>query len=246
VGEGAGANILMRFGLAHTARLMGLILINCTAGTAGVWEFFKDKVMNRKLSNVGMNPGTENYLVFHKFGHQMENATAKERADTIHDFQAKLRSNINPRNLKKYVDSFLNRKDITQQLGNMKVDTLLVTGSLGAHVNTVLNIHANMDKQRASLLKVDDIGDIMTESPEKLAQGILLFVKGQGLLTSVTMPGVERQRTFSGGSSDSQEGPGIRPPRRQRTMSMEEYDRPNIRRLSITAPTFMTTNKTDN
>jgi hypothetical protein len=43
------------------------------------------------------------------------------------------------------------------------------------------------------------------------------------------MPGVERQRTFSGGADDT-------PAQllRQRTMSMEEYDQPNIRRLSIT------------
>jgi len=63
-----------------------------------------------------------------------------------------------------------------------------------------------------------------------VAQSILLFCKGQGLLTSVAMPGVERQRTFSGG--ESAEGPQLS---RQRTMSMEEYDKPNIRRLSITA-----------
>lgn len=44
------------------------------------------------------------------------------------------------------------------------------------------------------------------------------------------MPGVERQRTFSGGADDSPASL-----LRQRTMSMEEYDKPNIRRLSITA-----------
>jgi len=42
------------------------------------------------------------------------------------------------------------------------------------------------------------------------------------------MPGVERQRTHSG-SEDSNSHLA-----RQRTMSMEEYDKPNIRRLSIT------------
>lgn len=62
-----------------------------------------------------------------------------------------------------------------------------------------------------------------------MAQSILLFCKGQGLLTSVTLPGIERQRTFSGSSSD-----GERPRRSlSRGMSMEDYDRPNIRRLSI-------------
>jgi len=75
-------------------------------------------------------------------------------------------------------------------------------------------------------------GFIDSLQPEKVAQSILLFCKGQGLLTSVAMPGVERQRTYSGG-----EGSEGTPAQllRQRTMSMEEYDKPNIRRLSITA-----------
>lgn len=67
--------------------------------------------------------------------------------------------------------------------------------------------------------------------PAKLAQSILLFCKGQGLLTSVALPGIERQRTFSGSSTDSDK-PGRR---LSRGMSMDDYDRPNIRRLSISA-----------
>lgn len=61
-----------------------------------------------------------------------------------------------------------------------------------------------------------------------MAQSILLFCKGQGLLTSVTLPGIERQRTFSASSTDSD-----KPRRLSRGMSMEDYDRPNIRRLSL-------------
>ena len=44
LGEGAGANILARFGMAHPDRIMGLCLVHCTASTAGVMEHFKDKV----------------------------------------------------------------------------------------------------------------------------------------------------------------------------------------------------------
>ncbi|CAH2074955.1 unnamed protein product, partial [Iphiclides podalirius] len=50
--------------------------------------------------------------------------------------------------------------------------------------------------------------------PAKVAQSLLLFCQGQGQLTSLPPPGVER--------------------RMSRAMSMEEYDRPNIRRLSLT------------
>lgn len=44
LGEGAGANVLARFGLAHPARCLGLILINCTGSAASVLQSFKTKV----------------------------------------------------------------------------------------------------------------------------------------------------------------------------------------------------------
>ena len=46
---------------------------------------------------------------------------------------------------------------------------------------------------RSSLLKVDNVGHVLDESPAKLANSILLFCKGLGWLTSVDLPGVERR-----------------------------------------------------
>lgn len=44
---------------------------------------------------------------------------------------------------------------------------------------------------------------MLSDTPAKVAQSILLFCKGQGLLTSVVMPGVDRQRAFSTSSGGS-------------------------------------------
>jgi len=44
LGEGAGANILLRFGMAYPTRCLGLILVNVTAGKTSAVEYFKDKV----------------------------------------------------------------------------------------------------------------------------------------------------------------------------------------------------------
>ncbi|ODM97826.1 hypothetical protein Ocin01_08859 [Orchesella cincta] len=232
LGEGAGANILLRFGMAHASAAWDLFSSMSLLAKLPSWTTSKTK--NWKLGQVGHNPTTEQYLVFHKFGHQLaqeNDDVIKDREKTILDYQAKLRSAINAKNLKRYVDSFLNRKDITGVLEkNLKIDTLLLAGTKGSYGHTVQHLHTMMDKQKTQLLKIDDVGDVVNEAPEKVAQSILLFCKGQGLLTSVAMPGVERQRTFSGG--ESAEGPQLL---RQRTMSMEEYDKPNIRRLSITA-----------
>ncbi|XP_046385733.1 uncharacterized protein ZK1073.1 isoform X2 [Ischnura elegans] len=232
LGEGAGANTLARFGLAHPTRCLGLILINCTGSSATVMDHFKDKFMNWKLGS-GVNTSAEHYLVFHKFGHdvdeQLENDPAGDKEKVIQEFQKKLRSTINSKNLKSFVNSFLNRKDLP--LKNFKTDILLVTGANGSYAQAVEKLHLTLDKGKAALLKIDGVGDVMREAPEKLAQSILLYCKGLGMLTSVTMPGVERQRTFSRGSLD---GDGNPTRKLSRGMSMEEYDRPNIRRLSIT------------
>lgn len=224
LGEGAGANILARFGMASPDRCMGLILIHCTASTAGVMEHFKDKFISWKLTS-GVPSSAEQYLIIHKFGNQLETAENKERL--IKEYQQRLQSKINPRNLRKYVEAFLKRSDFSSKLeSKLVVETLLVTGAKASHVNAVHNMHQACNKTKASLLKVDDIGDVLTETPDKFAQSLLLFCKGIGVLTSVPLTGVDRQRTFSG------QGKGMV---RQRTMSMEEYDTPNLRRFSFSA-----------
>lgn len=163
-GEGAGANILVRFALAHASRVLGLVLMHLVSTGVGMMEYFKDKIMNWKLQNVGMNPSAEQYLVLHKFGAQLEMVDNKERL--ISDYTEKLKKQINPRNLKRYVESYMNRKDISGLIeANLKtMDVLLVTGSKAAHAQAVQNMYARMDKQKTSLLKVDAVGDVLQES----------------------------------------------------------------------------------
>lgn len=52
LGEGAGANVLARFGLAHPARCLGLILINCTGSATSVFDAFKTKVSGDVSSSI--------------------------------------------------------------------------------------------------------------------------------------------------------------------------------------------------
>merc|ERR1712076_240396 len=87
-----------------------------------------------------------------------------------------------------------------------------------SQVKGMESIFGYCDKSKTSMLKVDDVANIMEEAPGKLANSILLFAKGLGWLTSLSLPNVSRRS-----SRDSTGG---------RRMSMEEYDKPNIRRLS--------------
>jgi len=232
LGEGAGANILVRFGIAHPSRCMGLVLIHCTAEQAGVMEHFKDKFINWKTT--GASTSAEQYLIMHKFGNQIEHSQLESAENTerlIKEYQNRLQAIINPKNLRKYVEAYLKRSDVSSKLEKLSVETLLITGAKAAHIKGVHNMHQCSNKAKASLLKIDDVGDVLSEAPDKMAQSLLLFCKGLGVLTSVPLAGIDRQRTFSGSSQGSGRGALVR----QRTMSMEEYDTPNLRRFSFSA-----------
>ncbi|XP_017044207.1 exocyst complex component 4 isoform X5 [Drosophila ficusphila] len=230
LGEGAGANVLARFGLAHPSRALGLILINATGSAASVVQSFKNKFISWKSDEVAQS--AESFLMYHKFGHVMEQIVGEnpDKDKIVAEYQKRLHRSLNSKNIGLYVKAFMNRKDLT--LKGCKVDVILITGMLSPYASMVEKLHRDVEKERVTILKIERAGDVLADAPGKVAQSILLFCKGQGLLTSVVMPGVDRGRAFSTASSGSFEGAnGSR--RLSRGISMEDYDKPNIRRLSI-------------
>lgn len=209
LGEGAGANIICRFAMSSPNRLMGICLIHCTATTAGLIEYCKDKLINMRLESGVMSQGAWDYLALHKFG----SSDKKEKQQYIEE----LKCYLNPKNLSKYLYSFCKRSDISSQLGTklQNMDVLLVTGARASHLHTVYTTHKSMNRRKTTLLVVDNVADVLAEAPDKLARSLILLCKGCGVLSGVPVPGMERQRTLSS--------------------SMEEADRP--RRLSMTQPT---------
>ncbi|CAG0922133.1 unnamed protein product [Notodromas monacha] len=219
IGEGAGANVATRFAMAYPARTLGVILIHPTSTVAGIMENVKDKFINWQLTNVGMTPTAEQYLVYHRFGESQD-------ADQIALYS------------KTYLNHPSNkastaRTDVSHSLKEkLEADALLITGAKSSYKHSVSTMLSNMNPAKSQMIQIEGVGDALNEAPEKVSQSLLLFAKGLGLLSSVTMVGVERQRTFSSGSNASDDGNPACIPRRNRSMSMEEYDRPNLKRLT--------------
>ncbi|XP_036331836.1 uncharacterized protein ZK1073.1 isoform X2 [Rhagoletis pomonella] len=229
LGEGAGANVLARFGLAHPSRVLGLVLINATGSAASVLQSFKTKLIQWKNDDIAQS--AESFLMYHKFGHfQQLVGDNPDKEKIVTEYQKRLHSTLNSKNVGLYVKAFMSRKDLT--LKGCKIDVILITGMLSPYASMVEKLHKDVEKEKVTILKIERAGDVLADAPAKVAQSILLFCKGQGILTSVVMPGVDRGRAYStssGGSMDGQNGSR----KLSRGISMEDYDKPNIRRLSI-------------
>lgn len=228
LGDGAGANLMVRFAAMHGPRCLGVVLINPTASPAKFMDKFKEKLSNRLKDT---QTATENYLLVHKFGQELDEEEKKneEVVKAFEEYKERLRAaKLNFKNAKFYVDSFMKREDITPKVKAIDVDMMLVAGAKSPYVLAMEHMFTFTNKTKTSILKIDDTADVLEEAPGKLANSLLLFCKGLGWLTSLATAGYDRQRSMSQSSTGSGSGAG------GRRMSMEDYDRPNIRRLSLT------------
>ncbi len=188
--------------------------------------------MTNRLGKI--QSSSENYLILHKFGHKLddEEAEDEELVKAFEEYKEKLKTaKLNMKNAHCYVDCFMGRDDLTPQLKKITDDMLIVVGAQSPYCQNAEHMYGGCDKTKTSLIKIDDVGDVLEEAASKFANSLLLFCKGLGWLTSLATPGVERQRSASQASVGSG-GTGAAPGGRR--MSMEEYDKPNIRRLSLT------------
>jgi len=228
IGEGAGANIVARLAMSHPKRVLGACLIHCTGTTAGFMESLKDKVMGWKLEHIGMNPTAEAYLVLHRFGslkEEFEKAENKEELNKVlTTFQEQLRSKINPHNLNLFVQSFMKRSNITDQIQKLQCPVLMVTGDKASFNHTVYTLYDHMsqklDKSKIELLQIEGVANVLEERPQKMAECFLYFCQGLGVVGGVPMPRVSRTSSI-----DSDPG-AKRAAMRNRSMSMEEADQP--------------------
>lgn len=177
IGEGAGANILVRFANKYHSRVLGLVLIHLAPAGVGVLERLKNQISTgkRRFSEFS----AENIVELHRLGDtsgrsgQSSPPPQSEQQQLMPLYSNRVNS-MNAKNIKRYAISYMNRKELPL-LKDM--DILLVAGSRSPYLNGTQKYFAQCDKEKTSFLKVDHVVDCLTEAPEKLAKSILLFVK---------------------------------------------------------------------
>lgn len=65
IGDGAGANILARFGLAHPERVLGLVLVNLVSAGVGFLESIKERLFSAKRRS-SQQLASEEIVAMHK------------------------------------------------------------------------------------------------------------------------------------------------------------------------------------
>ncbi|CAH8551812.1 unnamed protein product [Heterobilharzia americana] len=228
-GEGAGANILIRLAMLRQDLILGAVLIHCTGTSAGLSESLRDRLIGWKLNTVGMNPAAESYLLMHRFGSVADAEDEIELKEVLKKFRQSLRNAINPRNLNKFIMSFMSRTKILENVDQIRCPVLLFTGTLASHNHTVFRLHNALlsavrndpDLQgKVELIQVENVANVLSEQPEKVADSLQYFIQGLGL---------------AGGLVNRRMSSTI-PVARNRSLSMEEYDQPK-------GATFCTFNK---
>jgi pimeloyl-ACP methyl ester carboxylesterase len=225
-GEGAGANIVARFAMAHIDRVLGVCLLHATGTTAGLLGSLKEKATTWKLDHIGMNPSAESYLVLHRFGTEFSKAKdTEELKAAIENYQEMLRNKANPKNLKKFVEAFLRRTNIADSTKKLKCPILLITGQKSVFNATTRALHQAVlkscpDKGKVEFIEVAGVANVLEEKPVKLAESFQYFLQGLGLVSSLPMHNVSRT---------------VPPPLRVRSMSMVDYDLPACQRAAASA-----------
>ncbi|XP_078660788.1 uncharacterized protein ZK1073.1-like isoform X2 [Branchiostoma floridae x Branchiostoma belcheri] len=192
LGVGAGANILCRYAMMSAYDVLGLCLLECSAESAGFLEWGQEKIASLQLNMKGMNPTSESYLIWHHYGNAKHH-----KLKEVHAFHDNLYKTMNPHNLACFVETYMARTNFIDKLKTMKCRVLMVTGSRSAHVRDVERTYTAMDRQNSEILKLDG-GDVMDDNPEKLAESMLFFLQGLGLVSSVRSKKMSRGTSLSG------------------------------------------------
>ena len=167
IGDGAGSNIIVRFGMMHVTRCLGVILLNPTTNKVTMMDNLKDRFHKWKISNV--TPTGAQMVAFRKFGHKVHNIFAlkkvlfldlenlifqledhEDKAGALEKFKEEMaKQALNKKNVQKFVDAYMNRVDITGKLAaELRCDALLVVGSKSSQSAAAEYMHSHMDKVR--------------------------------------------------------------------------------------------------
>lgn len=203
LGEGAGANILIRYSDKSKRQVIGLVLLECTMSTASFSEWGQEKVASWNLSHHGMNAAAEKYILWHHLGNY-----SQDKMHVVKNYHENLYKHMNAKNLAAFINAFCSRDDISSMVKKISCPVLLVTGNKSPHAKDVDKIFQMLpDKKLSQIMKAEDVGgDIKEEDPRKLGESFQYFLQGLGLMGSMVMTRLGRSASLGETSKEKRGG----------------------------------------
>ena len=145
-------------------------------------------------------------------------------------------SGLNPGNVAKFEAAYKRRDDILGlAAGKLAADTLVICGaesSRGGCARAAEDLRAGLEAGQCSVLILEEVASVLAEAADKLADSLILFCQGLGLVPSVQRK-VSRSASVAAEAGEAGDQTSALP--KPRKISMEMFDIPNIRRLSLTS-----------
>ncbi|KAL3116120.1 hypothetical protein niasHT_007420 [Heterodera trifolii] len=188
IGVGAGANVLLRFAMSHQNVLDALLLINATSQKAGWVEWAYQRWNVNSLRSERMTRFTVDYLMWHHFGKHFEECNP----DIVQQYRDYFYSHPNPSNLALYIETFLNRNELSLRDPKstsdflLKVPVLQIVGINSAFINESVYVNSQLNPRTSEWMKISDsCGLVLDDKPIEIMQAMFLFLQGLGFCPSI-------------------------------------------------------------
>ncbi|PAV71170.1 hypothetical protein WR25_07359 [Diploscapter pachys] len=187
LGVGLGANVLLRFALAHQKLADALVLVNGVSSRAGWIEWGYEKMNMRYLRQYGMTSFTVDYLMWHHFGRRIDQCSE----DIVRQYRVYFQHLPNPNNLAMLIESYVNRNDIVFSRDGLNgpklnVPVMQIVGAGSAFIEESVEINTKLDPSKSDWIKVSDsCGLVLDDRPDSVTESFILFLQGLGYFPSL-------------------------------------------------------------
>lgn len=191
-GVGVGSNIFLRYALNDQSKVEGLIFANPLFSQQTWSSFLSDKI----FGFVGMNPASVDYLNDYHFNNDYNTEAC---VDVQQAHQATFKS-LHPANLRELIASVEKRTWINlvrTELGksNIRVPSLLMVGDSSPFNDEAAELNSRLNPSITTFVKLQDCGSMVLEQqPMKVAEALLLFLKGEGHFTNISIVDISKKR----------------------------------------------------
>ncbi|OON14926.1 hypothetical protein X801_09275 [Opisthorchis viverrini] len=120
----------------------------------------------------------------------MDTDSEVELRNAVENFRQNLRHSINPKNLNRFISSYMQRKTLTDNLAGLKCPVLLITGSLSSQRRACRQLFEDLQRAQKhaegrlttrEFFVIDGVANVIAERPDKVITSMQFFLQGIGL-----------------------------------------------------------------